>query len=98
MAGLVRPVPGRKILPGRARSQNPQHAVQCSACIAPGTAASIEPPFLVPLHQGLKMFPLRIREISHAPDLLQFRSQSKHLLASIIYEIGSRQVSYRHRV
>ena len=36
------------------------------------------------------MFPLRICEISHAPDLLQLRSQCKHLLASIIYEIGFR--------
>lgn len=35
------------------------------------------------------MFPLRVGEISHAPDLLQIRLRSKHLFVSDIYEIGS---------
>ena len=35
------------------------------------------------------MLPLRVGEIRHTPDLLQLRSQSKHLFASDIYEIAS---------
>ena len=73
MAGLVRSVPRRQILPGCAGTQNPEHTIEHPACIAPGATASIPPPLLVPLYQGPEMFPLPVAEISHAPDLLQLR-------------------------
>jgi hypothetical protein len=41
MAGLIRRIPGRHILPGRARAEHPEDAVEYVAGIAPRAATAI---------------------------------------------------------
>ena len=78
MAGLVRTVSRRKVVPRRAGPQNPQHPIQHAASIAPAAPAPVCPlsTFLLPLHQGFHILPLRIGEISHALCLRQLRFKS----------------------
>ena len=92
MAGRGRTVPRRQILPGSARTQDPQHPIENPAGIAPAATASIGPLslFLLPFHEGPEVFPLRIGEISHTLYLFQLRSESNCLFRSYVGEIGSR--------
>src|ERR1019366_553223 len=82
----------RQILPGSARTQDPQHPIENPSGVAPAAAASIGPLslFLLPLHQEPDVFPLRICEISHTLYLFQLRSESNCLFRSYVGEIGSR--------
>ena len=74
MAGLVRTVSRRQIMPGRPRPQHPQHAVQYLSCFPPGSAPVVGTTPLSKLHQAPDELPLPVSEISHVPDLLQIRS------------------------
>ncbi len=41
MTRLVRRIPARQVVPGRSRTQDPQHAVQHRACLRPRPAAPV---------------------------------------------------------
>jgi hypothetical protein len=67
---LVRRIAVRQILPGRARSQDPENAVQYIAGIAPGPAPAIfSDPGLG--QQRSDDFPLRLGQVHRAPPSLK---------------------------
>ena len=92
MAGLVRTVTRRKVVPRRSGPQDPQHAIEYAASIAPAATAPVRPSsaFLLPLPKGLPLLPLHIGEISHPPCLRQLHFGSNRLFTSDVGEIGSR--------
>jgi hypothetical protein len=67
MAGLVRRILAGQILPAGSGAQNPEHAVEHGAGIAPGPAATVAARFFA--QQRLHHFPLGIAEV-HALDVL----------------------------
>ena len=89
MAGLVGSVSLWQIVPRRAGPQDPQYAVKDTPGFAPAAPAAVctLSLLLFPLQKRPDVFPLRIREISHAFHLLQLHSRSKHLFRSHISEI-----------
>jgi hypothetical protein len=68
MAGLVRRILARQVLPARSGAQNPEHAVEHRAGIAPRSTASIAACFFP--QQRLDHFPLGIAQV-HALDVRQ---------------------------
>jgi hypothetical protein len=92
VAGLVRTVSRRQIMPWRPGPQHPQHAVQHLPCISPGSAPVVGTALLSKLNQESDLFPLHVREI-HTLDLLQFRSRIKLLFTRYVYEIASKYLA-----
>jgi len=87
MARLVRWVPVGQIFPRRPRAQNPEHAVQHGAAVAPRTATPVRSPRR--LQHGREHGPLLVGEV-HAR-LYDGTSDS-------VYEIGSSVHTYYHHL
>jgi hypothetical protein len=96
MTSLVGAVSRRKILPRRARAQNPQHPVQYRPRITPPNTATIRalPSLLIPLDKSTHILPLHIAQIRHTSDLLQLRPKSKCLLTRCVGDMGSRFLNH----
>ena len=67
MAGLVRGISVRQILPRRSRTKHPENPVENLAGIAPGTASAIAAPGKA-WDQGLQQLPLLVREVHASYD------------------------------
>jgi hypothetical protein len=64
MAGLIRRIARRQVVPRRARTQDPQHAVQHGARVGPRPPATIESPSW--LKQRFENGPLRVSQVHAA--------------------------------
>jgi hypothetical protein len=73
MAGLVRWILARQVLPAGSGAQNPEHAVEHRAGVAPGPTATIGASLF--LEQRPDHFPLGIVEV-HAMDVLEIAAVS----------------------
>jgi hypothetical protein len=62
MAGLVRWVPLRQVVPLRARTQDPQDPIQDFSAAAPGASAPVRSPWQ-PTDERLQHGPLLVRQI-----------------------------------
>ena len=79
MAGLVRGVTGRQVVPGSARAENPQNGVQYGTPIPPGSSPY---PSLRALQQGFQNRPLGIGEV-HASGFAPLALKSNNTLVTL---------------
>ena len=71
VGGLVRPISRRQILPWCTRAQNPKHAIEYFAPIAPRPSSAVVA-YRIFREDGLNYFPLLIGDV-HPTDIVLYR-------------------------